>query len=214
MSGVEVLGLISAITAIIDATLKVYNAARDAKGLPDEFRVVAERLPLVKSTLLVAENGVENNPDQESTTAMKQLLKGCKGRARSLEKIFEAVIPSSSATKLQRLWAAMATLGKRKDVETLMKDIITDIELMASNHTLTATTRSRVVEIIHKKSPSKQEEPAPSNTISNKGSGMQNLHLGRGDQNVNTGSGPQFNRGTFKGSVNLYTPGQQDGVQD
>lgn len=205
MSGAEVVGLISAIIGIIDATLKVYSAARDAQGLPDEFRVVTERLPLVKNTLQVAEKGLEKNPDQDSIAAMKGLLKGCEGRALSLEKIFKVVMPPESASKLQRIWAAVGTLRKRKDVETLMKDILADIELMASNHTLTATTRTKVVEIIQEKSAPAQPAAISNN---NDGPGMQNIHLGTGDQNINTGSGPQFNRGTFSGNVNFYSPNQ------
>ncbi|KAM7203445.1 hypothetical protein V8F20_004039 [Naviculisporaceae sp. PSN 640] len=207
MSGAEVIGLISAVVGIIDATLKIYNAARDAQGLPDEFRVVAERLPLVKNTLQVARDGVEDNPDQDSVTSMKGLLKGCEGRALSLEKIFKVVMPPESATKMQRLCAALGTLRKKKDVETLMKDILADIELMASNHTLTAPTRTKVVEIIHERSAPAQPATT-SNTATNNGPGMQNLHLGRGDQNINTGSGPQFNRGTFSGNVHFSSPSQ------
>lgn len=41
------LGLISSVIAIVDATKKVFDAASDAAGLPEAFREVSGRLPLV-----------------------------------------------------------------------------------------------------------------------------------------------------------------------
>ena len=51
MSGPEVTGPISGIIAMIGATMKIYGAANDASGLPEAFRYVATRLPLVRETL-------------------------------------------------------------------------------------------------------------------------------------------------------------------
>ena len=42
-----VIGLISGVISIIEATKAVYDAAKDAKGQPEAFRQVAARLPLV-----------------------------------------------------------------------------------------------------------------------------------------------------------------------
>jgi hypothetical protein len=58
MSGAEaafIVGLISGVISIIEATKTVYDAAKDAKGQPDEFRQVAARLPLVIGILHSAE---------------------------------------------------------------------------------------------------------------------------------------------------------------
>jgi hypothetical protein len=42
-----VIGLISGVISIIEATKTIYDAAKDVKGQPDAFRQVAARLPLV-----------------------------------------------------------------------------------------------------------------------------------------------------------------------
>jgi len=58
MSGAEaalVLGLISSAIAIIDASQKIYDAAKDASGLHKAFKKVAENIPLVLDTLKAAE---------------------------------------------------------------------------------------------------------------------------------------------------------------
>lgn len=73
MSGAEVIGVISGIIAIVDATIKIYSAANDASGLPEAFRDVALRLPLVSKTLqTISENNI--TPDEEWRKAMKPVL--------------------------------------------------------------------------------------------------------------------------------------------
>jgi uncharacterized membrane protein len=62
MSGAEaiaVLGLISSIISIVDGTKKVYDAATNARGLPQAFREVADRLPIVKNILDSAKQHIE-----------------------------------------------------------------------------------------------------------------------------------------------------------
>jgi hypothetical protein len=48
ISGVQVLGIISATIAIVDAIAKVSDTATDASSLPEAFRDDAKRLPLVR----------------------------------------------------------------------------------------------------------------------------------------------------------------------
>lgn len=54
-----VVGLISGIIAIIDATKQVYDAAKDQHGLPAAFREVAQRLLLVQDILANAKARAE-----------------------------------------------------------------------------------------------------------------------------------------------------------
>ena len=64
MSGAEaaglVLGIISSIIAIIDVTVKVYDAATDASGLPEAFRDVVKRLSLARDTLKAVQRYLVN----------------------------------------------------------------------------------------------------------------------------------------------------------
>lgn len=58
MSGAEaiaVLGVISSIISIIDGTKKVYDAATNARGLPEAFREVADRLPIIEVPVICGE---------------------------------------------------------------------------------------------------------------------------------------------------------------
>jgi hypothetical protein len=62
-----VLGLISAAITAIDAAKTLYDAAHDAKGLPEAFREVGERLPIVHDILQKAQEQVNNGKVKEAT---------------------------------------------------------------------------------------------------------------------------------------------------
>ncbi|KAK4140202.1 putative HET containing-domain vegetative incompatibility protein [Dichotomopilus funicola] len=124
MSGAEVIGIISGVIAIIDATAKIYSAANDASGLPEAFRDIATRLPLVCKTLQTVSGNLNNTiPDEECCEAIKPVLQRCESRATQLEKIFKDVIPQADASRMERYALAALTWGKGDTVESLMKGI-------------------------------------------------------------------------------------------
>jgi hypothetical protein len=51
MSGVEVIGAISAVTSIVDASIKIYESAQKDLKLSETFKVVGRRLPIILDTL-------------------------------------------------------------------------------------------------------------------------------------------------------------------
>ena len=62
MSGAEsilVLGTISSIITVVDETKRVYDGATNAHGLPQVFREVATRLPIVQNSLVSAKRQIE-----------------------------------------------------------------------------------------------------------------------------------------------------------
>jgi N-terminal domain on NACHT_NTPase and P-loop NTPases len=152
MSGAEaaglVIGIISGIIAIIDATMKVYDAATDASGLPEVFRDVAKRLPFVQDTLQAAQGHLETNPDKASCNAMKPVLEDCKDKASRLAVIFEKVVPPADASRMDRYLLAAGTLGKGDTVESLMKGILDDIHLLTSNRITNLPTRPEIADLI------------------------------------------------------------------
>jgi hypothetical protein len=88
MSGAEVIGVISGIIAIVDATLKVYAAATGTSGLPEAFRDVAKRLPLVQETLKTTQGDLGAiNLDEASCNAIKLVLRDCEDKAKRLAEL-------------------------------------------------------------------------------------------------------------------------------
>ncbi|KAK0719663.1 hypothetical protein B0H67DRAFT_642995 [Lasiosphaeris hirsuta] len=130
MSGAEVIGIISGVIAIIDAIAKIYNAANDASGLPQAFRDVTARLPLIRQILQTISKD-DANPDEEWCKAKMPVLQCCKYRITKLEEIFKDVIPQGDASRKERYVLATRALGKGDMVESLMKSILEDLQLLS-----------------------------------------------------------------------------------
>jgi len=151
MSGAEVIGIISSVIAIINATAKIYNAANDASGLPQAFRDVATRLPLVHETLQTVSRHLNtSNPDENSCKAISPILQRCENRATQLEKMFKDVIPQADASRMERYLLAARSLGKGATVESLMKGVLEDTQLLASSRVMELATEASVAALIRR----------------------------------------------------------------
>ena len=85
MSGTEaafVVGLISGVISIIEATKTAYDAAKDAKGQPEAFRQVAARLPLVIEILRSVTERIQSL-DETAQEALEPILESCKAKAEN-----------------------------------------------------------------------------------------------------------------------------------
>ena len=81
MSGVEaiaILGIISSVISIVDSTKQVYDAASNTNGLPEAFREVAARLPVVRDILDSAKQRVSRgHTNKDSYEAAKNVVEDC-----------------------------------------------------------------------------------------------------------------------------------------
>ncbi|KAL6407168.1 hypothetical protein AUP68_09995 [Ilyonectria robusta] len=208
MSGAEVIGLVSGIIAIVDAAIKVFNAASDTSGLPSSFRDVASRLPLIKDSLSTALQGLQDDPETpESTSALTAMLKACTDKATALEAIFQAVIPGEGASRLERYSKAMKTIPKGGKVEGLMTGMLGDLQVLIFHRTFKVATRAQIERLIAEAGKGHENEIAkqasPSMVFHNTGSGSQIVNSSDGSQNINMGSGQQFNGDGFSGTINF-----------
>jgi hypothetical protein len=73
-----ILGIISSIISIIDATKQVYEAVEDEAGLPTNFKKSATKLPLISKLLEDAERYVNNVADELIKAAFTPTLEDCK----------------------------------------------------------------------------------------------------------------------------------------
>jgi hypothetical protein len=150
MSGAEVIGIISGIIAIVDATVKVYNAANDASGLPEAFRDVSTRLPIVSKILRTISGNLNSIPDEEYCNAIKPVIQRCENRAIQLEKLFKDVVPQTGASRRERYVLAARTWAKGDTVESLMKGILEDVQLLTSNRMAELSTETSNAAVIRK----------------------------------------------------------------
>ncbi|OTA68561.1 hypothetical protein K449DRAFT_386860 [Hypoxylon sp. EC38] len=203
MSGADVISLISGIIAIIDASLKLYEAVNDASGLPQSFRDVATRLPLVHDTLEVASVGLADEEDIPSATsriALTKVLEGCHDKADALKRVMQAVIPQAGASRMERYFRALRTIPNADKVENLMDGILCDIQVLTGNRAVKAATQTQVKHLIdgmkaRERSNGGGRTPA---SLYNASTGSQYVHSGYGNQNVATRGGIQIN-GTSAG---------------
>ncbi|TEY63628.1 hypothetical protein BOTCAL_0153g00160 [Botryotinia calthae] len=197
MSGAEaafIIGVISSVISIIEATKKVYDAAGDAKGQPEAFRQVAARLPLVIEILRSAELRLPSL-NETALDAIENTLESCKAKAESLNKIFHKVLRKNDDKFFDRYKKAIGTLGKTDKVESLMEGILKDTQLLACEKLMGIATESQVNEL---EGGIKEMEELSSRSQENTGTAAL-YHYGSGSNNANTGGGAMHT-----GSGDLY----------
>lgn len=151
MSGAEslaVLGAVSSIITIVDATRKDYNAATNVNGLPEAFREVAGRLPIVLNILNSAKQSIDQGTVRpDSLESVKQSVEACKMKATRLDMLFHKAIPADGATSLNRYYKAVRAQGKGNGVEKLMKEMLEDLQLLACERGMKTATKAQEEEI-------------------------------------------------------------------
>ncbi|KAK3342362.1 hypothetical protein B0H65DRAFT_217421 [Neurospora tetraspora] len=133
MSGLEVLSVASSIISIVDAVSKVINTLR-----------------LAIECMNQSQHGNDlDDTAKKSCSAMVQVLKACQEKAALLGTLFEAILPPGTTRPSARkrfTTAVIMTLhvGKSRKVESLMKGILQDIQLLANNRALDEATRGKM----------------------------------------------------------------------
>ncbi|KFY93613.1 hypothetical protein V498_04319 [Pseudogymnoascus sp. VKM F-4517 (FW-2822)] len=207
MSGVGeaglVLGIISAIISIIDAAKQVYEAVEDEAGLPTNFKRAATKLPLISKLLEDSERYINNAADESIKAAFRPTLQDCKLQATHLQDLFEKVMLEEDDSRWDRYVKAARAIGKGGRVESLVGGILDNLQLLATRYPEATTQRgkeqlTKAIEEVTEMKPSLPDgfEEAPAF-----------VHYGSGAQNVNTGSGHQYNNNSTGNQNN--GPGHQ-----
>jgi len=209
MSGIGeaslVLGIISSIISIIDATKKVYDAVKDEKGLPANFKKSATKLPIILKLLKDAETYIENTADESIRAAFTPTLENCNCQATQLQELFAKVMPEKGDSRLDRYMKAARTIGKDGRVESLVRGILDDLQLLTTRFPKVTSAREKEQLAKAIKEVTMMESFLPDgfeqiSTYAHYGSGAQNNNTGGGTQNnsnvigsQNNGSGNQYN---------------------
>ena len=201
MSGAEaiaVLGLISSIISIVDGTKKVYDAATNAQGLPEAFREVASRLPIIRNILGSTQQYIDKgNVNEDSCKGVKQVAKACEKKAKKLDDLFHKAIPADGASDLRRYYTAAKGYGKENKVENLMKGMLKDIQLLTCERGIKVATEAQQEQIV--------KAIAEVSTVVS--SVPEHVLQETGFENSNYGSGTQYNaQGEYiaQGNARMY----------
>ncbi|RDL30694.1 uncharacterized protein BP5553_10039 [Venustampulla echinocandica] len=211
MSGAEasiVLGVISSIITIVDKTKQVYEAANNVQGLPEAFREVAGRLPIVNNILDSAKQHIENGDvNEDSCKGVKDVVVACEEKAKKLDRLFHKTIPENDSPLLERYYMAVKALGKGNTVENLMKGILENVHLLACERGMKTATKAQLEQVsLAIKEVSAGEPSVPEHlfeetdrfTAINFGSGTQNNAQG---EYIAQGDAKQYNIGS--GTMNF-----------
>jgi hypothetical protein len=210
MSGAEfiaVTSVISSIIAIVDGIKQVVDAASEVEGLPKAFRQASNKLPLVSNILEAAQHNFEADNVSGVEKSVTLVIDDCKEKWKTLHDLFDGVIPEENASRVERYYKAVKTLGRGSKVESLMKGILEDIQLLATIKTMTPANVEKVITTVTPAQGDKvakaiadvtawpssvPDEVFQEGTGINNFGGTQNVNAGLGTQNNNTGSGKQF----------------------
>ncbi|KAF4946532.1 hypothetical protein FGADI_11170 [Fusarium gaditjirri] len=204
MSGAEVLGIISGVITIIDATITLYTTAKDSSGLPSSLRDAASRLPLIQDSLTIAAQGIQQDSQpSESYAALEAVLQACSEKAAQLHRIFEAMVPPAGATRTHRYLKAVKSFPQVDKANVLAEGILGDLQVLTLNHAVKAATREQIMELMSSRT-GQTVDKEPSVVLHNTGVGKQYVHVGQGDQNVASNTATQVN-GTFHGGTFNFT---------
>ncbi|KAF5686936.1 ankyrin protein [Fusarium circinatum] len=197
MSGIEVIGLVSAILTILETIGQLSDAIKNAKDLPPAFREVADKLPIVREILQSVEKHLSTSAYQGTDEAIQAVLKHCREKAEKLEKLFKAVDPSEDTSSFRRYALMVRSLGKGHRVEVLSKGMMEDVKLLVQSHTAQAATEAQVaklteaIEEISNVEPSLTEEETISQTHYGSGDNVAGNKYA-GNHNENSGSGTAY----------------------
>ncbi|KAI7973072.1 hypothetical protein EIK77_004349 [Talaromyces pinophilus] len=206
MSGLEVIGGISAVIGILDASIKICNSARNDKKLPETFETIGRRLPIILETLQTCKDHLEPIKDSipaDVCEALEKILDACDEKAGKLREIFEKVIPGEQDTWEKRYLKIIRRFGKGNKVEELMISITQDVQLIVNNHAVKSVKPEQSAEL---ENIIKEMKSVKSSIPEEENSGMA-FNSGGGAQtnNVNSGSGQQINNNAPVATQNFHS---------
>ena len=195
MSGLEVIGGISAVVAIIDSCVKVYGSGQKDLRLPEALNVVARQLPILSDTLLTCKHHLESRKSSippDVCNALEKTLASCKEKAGRLQTIFETVITQEGDGWKTRYRKILNRFGKGNAVEELMKVITEDVQHVVHNDAVRSAQPEQTQQL---NSILEELQSLKPSVVDEDGSFIRT-------QNNNTGHGQQFNIENMSGNVN------------
>lgn len=162
MSGLEVLGGISAIIALIDASIKIFDGTRSDIVLPETFETMRTRLPIISNILETCKSDLEPVKDSVPVSlgeALKTQICACEKKATMLKEIFEKIISGESDTWRERQFKVIRRLGKGNKVNELIVAITEDVQVIVNSHMLRSTRLHRNCDLANATKEPQQEIP-------------------------------------------------------
>ncbi|KAK7428029.1 hypothetical protein QQZ08_005460 [Neonectria magnoliae] len=199
-------GVLSPISGAIECFPDIQNDV----NLPKAFSVIFGHLPLISDILSSMRLQLrqkkadeETQDDKDAYLKMKKTFDECHVPAQRLEELFGAVTSDDRTPWIDRYREAVNG-GSR--IETATVDLLCRLGKVAKPPLVNEdkfTSLKEALDEVKALPPTLKEEPEPSHVFHNHGNGIQPIHLGRGNVNINSGGAPQFTGDTSGGTFNL-----------
>ncbi|KAL6407167.1 hypothetical protein AUP68_09994 [Ilyonectria robusta] len=213
-SGKKAIRAIEDVASLLNTTVEDYTGIEEVPKLPEAFPVVAEYLPLVvgilssiKSHLKQKKTAEETEADTDSYSDIKEAAEEWRSLAKHMQDLFDTVSSDDSTPWIDRYREAV---GSGDRLEEAMRDLLDGIRDIAKVPLISEDQIKELKEALKivKRLPASLENRNGGYTFTNSGSGIQPIHLGKGEQNINGGSGFQVTGKGAHSTVN-YNNGQK-----
>lgn len=123
-----VIGLVASIASLVELTAKVVSRLREftsnASDLPESFRSLSTRLPLLTATLQHIQSQAKDDrfPD-DVTKALKAVVDDTSKQVSDIQISLSKVLPLDGASKFERALKALKSLAKEDQVQRALEKI-------------------------------------------------------------------------------------------
>jgi hypothetical protein len=211
----EVIGVIAGAIGILSVTAEIYESIQEIRGLPQAFREVGDKIPLVIDTLKQVRAAARRAPE-DRRAVITNIVSTCERRAKTLYLILGKLQPYDESTALFDLDRYVSTIrswGKKGRVEDLLKKILEDVTLLVQNHAVNSVGEEQIRKLSQALEHVSAVEPSAPDDMLEASGGIQISHGGTGDQYNQLGDGNVNNAnhgaGNFHvGDIHHHGPGK------
>ena len=137
---VAVIGLVASIGSLIDLSLKIIarvsDFSKDTSDVPESFRSVADRLPLLNQTLQSIRKRADCGHIQESVAKdLKKLIDGILDQCAFLQVCFDSTVPTLDASRFKKALKGLHSLTKDEKVKQAIEKIHKGIDVLVLHQT-------------------------------------------------------------------------------
>lgn len=150
------IGLVASIASLVDLSIKVVSRLHDfiskSSDIPESFRSLWLRLPLLTATLQRIQSQTEAGrfPD-DVTKALKALIDSTSEQLSTVQICLSKVLPSNDASMLERALKALKSLAKEHKIQEALEKIYKNNDLLVLHQTTQhVDTGDRILEELSK----------------------------------------------------------------
>lgn len=197
MSGERVLNHFSEVGSHIDACIEIVKQAKNVDCFPDNGNLLPRLMRIQESIASATQDLDADFSYGASHAALKDQLKGCIERAKSLHNNFMCMDSPTESSEFKNNIKKMRTASKVTRANKLIDEIMKDLQDVSENETFKADKKTYAEALAEDKVNKKRDEKDKGASEAER----QINHNGRGNQNVAMGRAAQVNgpvkQGTF-----------------